>query len=92
MNHRMSTMRVLLSVLNPTEIELEDESHLHAGHAGARDGGGHFKLRIVSAEFVGQGTLARHRVIYSALKDMMQRDIHALNITALTPDEIQPKL
>lgn len=78
-------MTALLAILHPDEISIADESHLHAGHAGARDGGGHYRLHIVSAQFVGQGTLARHRMIYSALDEMMQHDIHALHITANTP-------
>ncbi|MEO5596158.1 MAG: BolA family protein [Lysobacteraceae bacterium] len=76
-----------LASLAPIEIELIDESHKHVGHAGARDGRGHFALRIVSAEFSGQGAVARHRRIYAALGDLMQTDIHALSIQALTPAE-----
>ena len=60
---------------------------LKGGHAGAREGGGHYRLTIVSPQFVDKSTVARHRMIYSALKDMMQRDIHALNITAIAPHE-----
>jgi BolA protein len=68
-------------------IELIDESHLHAGHAGARDGKGHFRVRIVSKEFAGLRPLQRHQLVYRALGEMLQTDIHALNIVALTPDE-----
>lgn len=84
--NRMEQMRSLLAVLQPAELELADDSHLHAGHAGARDGGGHYRVRIVSAQFIGKSTLARHRMIYSALGEMMKQEIHALNITACTPE------
>jgi BolA protein len=81
------TIRERLAALEPEAIELEDESALHAGHAGARDGGGHFRLTIVSPQFRGQSTLARHRMIYGALAPMMKREIHALSIRALSPEE-----
>lgn len=86
--NRLEKIRTLLSVLQPEQIELIDDSHKHAGHAGARDGGGHYQLKIVSAQFVGESTVARHRMIYSALGEMMKHDIHALNITANTPDKM----
>ena len=73
--------------LAPLELDIEDESHKHAGHAGARDGRGHFRVRVVSAAFVGLPLLARHRRVYAALGDMMQTDIHALAIEARTPEE-----
>ncbi len=74
--------------LTIVEMELEDQSHLHAGHAGARAGGGHFRLRVVSPDFEGQGRAARHRLVYRALGDAMRADtIHALSIEALTPSE-----
>ncbi|MCC2657276.1 MAG: cell division protein BolA [Panacagrimonas sp.] len=66
-------------------IEVEDESHLHAGHAGAATGRGHFRLRIVSTAFAGLAPIARHRAVYDALGDLMQTDIHALSIDARTP-------
>ncbi len=84
---RMDEIRQRLAELSPVELELADESHRHAGHAGARSGGGHFELRIVSSCFSGKPTLARHRMIYSALGDLMQTQIHALSISALTPEE-----
>ena len=87
MNQREMNMRAGLAVLDPTQLEITDESHKHAGHAGARDGGGHYVLRIVSAQFAGKTTVARHRMIYSALGDLMKREIHALTIQALAPDE-----
>ena len=85
---QIKQMRERLSALQPTHLDIVDESHLHAGHAGSRSGGGHYKLHIVSPRFVGLNTLARHRVIYSALGEMMRQEIHALNIQALTPDQI----
>jgi BolA family transcriptional regulator, general stress-responsive regulator len=88
MNECETKMRVRLAVLNPTILEIVDESRKHAGHAGARDGGGHYVLRIVSAQFAGNNTVARHRMIYSALGELMKREIHALTIQAHTPDEI----
>jgi BolA protein len=85
---REAQMRARLARLDPLHIEIIDESHKHAGHAGARDGGGHYVLRIVSDRFAGNNTVARHRMIYSALGDMMKREIHALTIQATAPDEI----
>lgn len=85
---RMEKMRELLAVLEPSHLEIMDESHLHAGHEGARSGGGHYTLDIVSTQFAGKATLARHRMIYSALGEMMKHDIHALNIKAYTPQEL----
>lgn len=89
MNEREMSMRARLAVLEPTRLEISDESHKHAGHAGARDGGGHYVLRIASARFAGKSTVARHRMIYSALGEMMKREIHALTIQALAPNELQ---
>lgn len=88
MSSRVDLMRQRLDALAPVSLDIVDESHKHAGHAGARDGGGHFLLRIVSAQFAGKSTMMRHRMIYSALGEMMKREIHALNIQANTPDEI----
>ncbi|MDP1870609.1 MAG: BolA family protein [Gallionella sp.] len=85
---RIEKMKARLASLNPTFVNIVDESHKHAGHAGAQSGGGHYLLQIVTPEFSGKGTLARHRMIYSALGEMMKTDIHALNIQASTPDEI----
>jgi BolA protein len=84
----LAKMHARLAVLNPTILEIIDESHKHAGHAGAREGGGHYVLNIVSAQFAGNNTVARHRMIYSALGELMKREIHALTIQANTPDEI----
>jgi BolA protein len=84
------TIRERLAALEPDAIELEDESALHAGHTGAQSGGGHFRLTIVSPRFRGQNTLARHRMIYGALAPLMKREIHALSIQALSPEEHRP--
>ncbi len=73
--------------LHPTELSITDESHQHVGHPGARSGGGHYSLRIVSDQFCGQGRLARHRLVYDALGSLIGREIHALRIDALTPEE-----
>jgi len=73
--------------LAPLHIFVEDDSHRHAGHAGARDGRGHFNVHVVSAAFEGQSALARHRAVYAAVGDMMETDIHALSIKAHTPAE-----
>lgn len=70
-------------------LAIEDESHLHAGHAGAASGGGHFKLLIVAPEFSGLNLVARHRAVYKALDPHIPQEIHALTISALTPDEYQ---
>lgn len=78
----------LLDALEPELLEIEDESHLHAGHAGARDGRGHFRVTIVSEAFTGTTTLGRHRLVYGALGSLMETDIHALTIQALAPGEI----
>ena len=69
----------------PAQIDIIDDSARHAGHAGARDGRGHFKVHIVSAAFAGMPPLARHRAVYTALGELMQTDIHALQIEALPP-------
>ena len=78
----------LRAALSPESLELVDDSHKHAGHAGAKGGGGHFDLTIVSEQFAGLNTVGRHRLIYTALADMMPAEIHALSIKAYAPDEI----
>lgn len=88
MTDRLEKIRQHLVTLNPILLELIDESHKHAGHIGAASGGGHYVLRIASEHFVGKSTMARHRMIYLALGDMMKHEIHALTIAAQTPDEI----
>jgi BolA protein len=81
-------IRERLVVLEPESLVLEDESAQHKGHAGAAGGGGHYRLTIVSPKFRTLSTLARHRLVYETLGELMQRDIHALSITALTPEEL----
>lgn len=68
-------------------LDIEDESHLHAGHAGAASGGGHFKLTIISPDFKGLSSVARHRSVYAALNNHIPQEIHALTIVAKTPEE-----
>ena len=84
-----SLLRERLKELEPLRLELIDDSAKHAGHAGARSGGGHYRLLIVSAKFTGKPTLARHRLIYDALGELMRSRIHALSIQSLTPEEAQ---
>ena len=76
------------ATFSPIECLLEDESAQHAGHAGAASGGSHFRLCIVAAAFEGCNRVARHRLVYDCLDDMMQSEIHALAITALAPSEL----
>jgi BolA protein len=78
-----------LAALRPSRLELADDSALHAGHEGAKGGGGHYRLVIVSDQFSGKSTVARHRMIYAALGPMMQQQIHALAIRAYAPDEAE---
>ncbi len=80
--------RRLTSALAPLECSVEDESALHAGHAGAASGGGHYRLRIVCAQFEGLKLVMRHRLVYDSVHDMMHTEIHALAITALAPSEV----
>lgn len=85
---RMERMRAALQQsLSPTHLVITDDSHLHAGHAGARDGRGHFSVDVVSEAFRGRLPLARHRAVYAALGSMMETDIHALSISASAPGE-----
>ncbi|MEI8305162.1 MAG: BolA family protein [Burkholderiales bacterium] len=77
----------LAAALPDARIELTDESHLHAGHAGASGGAGHFRVRVVSAAFTGLRTVARHRLVYDSVRDWMPHRIHALAIEARSPDE-----
>jgi BolA protein len=81
-------MRERLAALAPVALDLRDESAQHAGHAGARpSGGSHWQLTIVSEAFRGVSAVARHRMVYEALGDLMKRDIHALRIEALAPEQ-----
>ena len=85
---RVERIRALLTeALAPQSLDVADDSHKHAGHAGARGGQGHFGVDIVSSAFAGKLPLARHRLVYAALGEMMQTDIHALSIRARTPAE-----
>jgi BolA protein len=80
-------LRARLATLAPVSLAIEDQSHRHAGHAGARDGG-HFHVDIVAGVFSGKGTLARHRLVYDAAGELMRGRIHALSIHARAPDEV----
>jgi BolA protein len=77
----------LRSALQPQALEIIDDSHRHAGHAGAADGRGHFTVLIVAERFAGVPVVRRHRLVYEAVGDMMTSDIHALSIQALAPGE-----
>ena len=88
MSREEQITQLLVKALPGASIDLENESHLHAGHAGAQDGRGHFRLKIISDEFSGKRLLQRHQIIYQILGEMMQTDIHALAIEAKTPDEV----
>ncbi len=88
MNDRVERIRARLeSALQPVRLEIRDDSAKHAGHAGARGGGGHYILTIVSPAFMNRSPIERHRMVYDALGDMMASEIHALSIDARTPDE-----
>ena len=88
MSNRVERIRAALeAAFAPQSLDVIDDSHKHAGHAGARDGRGHFSVDIVSPSFAGMSPLARHRAVYAALGEMMDTDIHALSIRAGTPEE-----
>ena len=78
-----------LAVLEPDTLEVLDESARHAGHEGAKGGGGHYRLVIVSKAFAGKPAQLRHRMVYDALQPLMQREIHALAIKAYAPEEFR---
>ena len=80
-------MRERLNALEPVLVNIIDDSAKHAGHAGARSGGGHYRLTIISLQFNDKPAMARHRMVYHALGSLMQHEIHALSITAKTPQE-----
>ena len=85
---RLSEIRSRLqTTLAPESLQVEDEGHKHIGHEGAKDGRGHFHVLVVSDQFQGKSLIQRHRLIYQAMGDLMQTDIHALAIDAYTPDE-----
>jgi len=81
-------IRERLTRLVPDTVEVFDDSLEHAGHEGAKEGGGHFQLVIVSREFAGKSAVARHRLVYDALSDLMPKRIHALAIRAYAPEEM----
>jgi BolA protein len=83
---RMKLIRESLEKLRPSSVDIEDEGHLHIGHAGAKSGG-HFKLNIVSESFKDKSTIERHRIIYKCLSDLMNTEIHAISIKAKSKDE-----
>ncbi len=86
--NRIDTMNALLhESFEPLACQIDDESALHAGHAGAASGGGHYRLRLVSTRFEGLGKVGRHRLVYDCLRELMQKEIHALAMTLLTPSE-----
>ena len=78
---------VLEAQFAPEELLIKDQSHLHAGHEGAKDGKGHFDVTIVSSAFEGQNRIQRHRMVYDALDQLLQSEIHALRLKALSPSE-----
>ena len=80
----------LIDEFRPLELSVLDESHLHAGHAGAAGGASHFRIRIVADAFRGKSAVARHRMIYAALGDLMKSEIHALAIDASPPPGLRP--
>lgn len=88
-NHRIQQIKQrLIEGLDAESVDVIDESHMHAGHAGAKTGMGHFNVTIIADAFTGKSLIERHRQIYGALGDMMQTDIHALSIKAYTPGEL----
>jgi BolA protein len=85
---RVEAIRATLATaLAPLALDVRDDSHMHVGHEGAKDGRGHFSVDIVSDAFAGLGPVARHRAVYAAVGDLMTTDIHALAIRARTPAE-----
>ena len=88
----MDTPEVIVSRirehLSAESVEIDDQSHLHAGHAGAAGGGGHYEVTIVASCFKGLNTLARHRLVYEAVGDLMKNEIHALSIQAYSAEEL----
>jgi BolA protein len=89
MNARLEEIRARLdATFSPLSCLLEDDSAAHAGHAGAASGGGHYRLKLVSAVFEGQNRVTRHRLVYDCLLNLMDKDIHAIAIVALAPSEV----
>ncbi|MDF0605624.1 BolA family transcriptional regulator [Neisseriaceae bacterium TC5R-5] len=88
MSNTTELLQQALQALSPEHLDIQDDSAQHAGHAGARDGGKHYHLTIVSHRFSGLNRVQRHRLVYQTVGDLMQQQIHALAIHALTPEEI----
>jgi BolA protein len=86
-NRVLAIRAQLIETFAPTELEVVDESHKHAGHVGAKDGRGHFSVKIVSSRFAGHTALERHRMVYAALDMLMHTDIHALSVRAAATEE-----
>lgn len=84
---KIDIIRARLAGLEPQSLEIFDDSHQHLGHGGFRADGSHFRMQIVSAQFEGKNKVARHRMVYAALGEMMKEDIHAMIIDARTPAE-----
>lgn len=89
MSDRLQRIEQALAALRPQHLAIRDDSHRHRGHVGAQDGRGHFAVEVVSEAFRGLPALARHRLVYATLGDLMTTDIHALQISAKTQEEIQ---
>ena len=90
MNDRVQRIEELLTeAFSPDVLRVKDQSHLHAGHEGAKDGRGHFDITIVANGFLGQNRVQRHRMVYAALGELLESDIHAVRITATTASEQQ---
>ena len=88
-DNRVERIRQALdAALAPLQLDVGDDSHLHAGHVGAASGGGHYRVRIVSEQFEKLRLVMRHRLVYDAVQGMMHTDIHALAITAIAPSEL----
>lgn len=88
MNETIAEITTRLAALTPEHVEIIDESAQHAGHDGAKSGGGHYQLTIISPSFSGLNIVARHRAIYQALGDLMSTRVHALSIVAYSPEEL----
>ena len=88
MDRQRQIQERLISAFDPVDLLIKDQSHLHAGHAGAKEGKGHYDIRIVSRKFTGNSAVQRHRQVYEALGDLMETDIHALKIQAKSPEEV----
>jgi len=87
---RIALIRARLAALSPLELDIQDESHLHAGHAGSQGGAGHYRVRIVAADFAGLSPVARHRLVYDRLSDLIPHTIHALALDTQTPPKGNP--